>query len=164
FSGAHRINHNLLVPVIGDGRDDAVDVLVVEQLTVAACHGEVGPHDFTRERVTAIVEVGGGGAFDTGKLNGRRQQAAALHAPSHHAKAHAIARRDTAYLESFGGKGSAGGGRARLEEFAAGPILFAHGALRDLRVEPSKMLSELAGAEGGSEPAGGRTRDLRIKR
>src|SRR2546426_1557087 len=37
------------------------------------------------------------------------------------------------------------------------------GLSRDVRVEPSKMGCEPEGAEGGSEPAGDRTRDLRIK-
>src|SRR2546426_632641 len=127
--GADRIDDDLLVPVIGNGGHDAVDVLVAQQLLVAARDWEIRPHDLTRERVTAIVEVGGASAFDAGQLNGRRQQTAALHAHSDHPEPHAIARSNAAYAEPFGGKGGAGCGRARLEEFATGPVLFAHRAL-----------------------------------
>src|SRR2546425_50687 len=104
FPGADRIDDDLLVPVIRHRGHDAIDVLVGKQLLVATRDRQIRPHDLARERVAAIVEVGGASAFDAGQLYRRRQQTAALHAHSDHPEPHAIARRDAARLEGFRGK------------------------------------------------------------
>ena len=42
---AHRVDHDLLVPVVGNGDDEAVDILVVEQFLIAARGGKIGVAD-----------------------------------------------------------------------------------------------------------------------
>ena len=62
------IHHHPLVPVIGHRRHDAVDVLAVEQFLVAARSGQARiARDLSGQRVTAVVQVGGGDALDAGK-------------------------------------------------------------------------------------------------
>ena len=67
LAGADGVYDDLLVPMIGDGGEDAVDFLVVEEIFVAAGDGEVGlGSDFAGEEMAAVVEVGGSDAFNTG--------------------------------------------------------------------------------------------------
>ena len=82
----------IFVPVIGHRGDDAVDLLVVQQLLIAARRRQVGAGDFAGERVAAIVEIAGGGALDTRQRDGPCEQAGALHPDADHAEAHAVAR------------------------------------------------------------------------
>src|SRR5438876_160767 len=93
LSGVHRIDDNIFVPVIGNGGDDAVDLLVVEKFLIAARGDDFVAGDFFRKRVAAVPEIGGGDAFDAGELHGIRQQARALHADADDAETHAVARR-----------------------------------------------------------------------
>ena len=132
--GAHRIHHHLLVPVIGHGRHDAVDVLVVEQLLIAARDGEIGPHDLARQRVPTVVQVAGGGAFDAGQLDGLGQEPVPLHADADHAEPHPVAGRAGGWThEELLGKGPdvlrgerCPCRRTRPQEFATRPVVSFH--------------------------------------
>src|SRR5205807_3084366 len=53
LAGAHGVDDDLTVPVVGHSGDDAVDVLVVEQLPVATRHWQVGSHNLARARSPA---------------------------------------------------------------------------------------------------------------
>ena len=137
FSGVYGVHDDLLVPMVGNGGDDAVDLLVVEKFLIAARGGNFRADDFLRERVAAVVKVGGRDALDTGQLDGIGKQAGALHADADDAEAHAIARRrglqgqrNMLRLEENSRRSGerSGGAGAALEEFAAGEVLF-HGAL-----------------------------------
>ena len=163
FSGADGVDDDLLVPMIGDSGDEAIDFLVVEEIFVAASGENSFAHDFAGEGVAAVVEVAGGDAFDAGELEGVVKQAGALHADADDAEAQAVAGSDGLHGEGdvFGHKKNGGGGRERaggpggaMEELAAGEIFF-HGALlgevnsRRLKVEsanqkPSKKSPSLA--------------------
>ncbi len=88
------VDHDAPVPVIGNGGDDAVDILAVEQFLIAARGGQVGiAGDLAGQRVAAVVEIGGAHALDAGHGDGVRQQAGALHADADDAEANAIAGR-----------------------------------------------------------------------
>jgi hypothetical protein len=58
LAGVHRIERHLLVPVIGDGDDDRLDVLVVEQPPVVAPGAEVGAEDLMGTREVRFVCIG----------------------------------------------------------------------------------------------------------
>ena len=111
--GAHRIDHDLPMPVIGHGGNNAIDVLVVEQLLVSTRHREIRPNDLAGESVATIVEVARGRALDAVEPDRGAKQVVALHADADHAKANAIARREP----TGGGKG---GERRRAGERRAG--------------------------------------------
>src|SRR5882724_4845839 len=141
FAGVDGIHDDLFVPMIGNGGDDAVDLLVVEEFLIFARGVDLGAgnffDDFFGERVAAIVEVGGSDAFDAGELNGAGEQAGTLHADANDAEADPVAgsdggggQRNFFGIEDDGARGdeSAGGTGAALQEFAAGEIFF-HDAL-----------------------------------
>src|ERR1700738_159983 len=89
LAGADGVDDYLLVPVVGNGSDYAINFFVARR------DGKIGiADDFARERVTAIVEIGGGYALDPGKLHGVGEQAGALHADADDAEADAVAGRD----------------------------------------------------------------------
>ena len=89
--GAHGVHDDLPMPVIGHRGDDAVDLLVVEQLLVPARRPQVGADDFTRARVPPVVEVARGDAFDTGQADRPCEQAGSLHPDPDYPEAHAVA-------------------------------------------------------------------------
>jgi hypothetical protein len=92
FSGVHRVDHDLFVPVVGNCGDQAIDFFVVEQIFVAARHEEIGiADDFACQRVPAVVQVGRRDALGAGKADGRCQEAGTLHADAYDAEAEAIA-------------------------------------------------------------------------
>src|SRR5712664_1383518 len=91
FSGADGVNDDLLVPVVGDGGDKAVDFLVVEEIFVAARGGYFLADNFLGERMAAVVEVASGDAFDAGELDGVVEQAGTLHADTDDAETEAVA-------------------------------------------------------------------------
>src|SRR6266700_5352640 len=142
FAGAHGVNDNLAVPMIGDGGDEAVNFFVSEKLFVNARGGDFIAGDFLGENVAAVVEVAGGDAFDAWELDGFFEQAGTLHADANDAEAQAIARRDRLKRkrDMFGlkkncrrsGERASGTGRA-VEKLAAGKIFF-HGALLERRI------------------------------
>src|SRR6266850_973941 len=154
FAGVDGVNDDLLVPMIGDGGDEAVDFLVVEEIFVAAGGGDFLADNFLRERVAAVVEIAGGDAFDAGQLNGFAKQAGALHADTDDAKANTVARRDGLQrqrnvlgLKKDCGRrcqGASGSGTA-LQEFAAGKIFF-HDALLK-KVDGAKLKVQTKTAE-----------------
>ena len=124
---ADRLDDHAPVPVVGNGRDDAVDVLVVEQSAVLTRRGQIGPHDLLGERVAAVVQVGRGGAGHARQLDRGAEQTRALHADTDHTEAHGVARSDAAKLERLCSERDARGGCAELEKFAARPSGFLHG-------------------------------------
>ena len=79
------------MPVIGNRGHDAIDIFVRQQFFIMASHGKIHIHNLARQRVAAIVEVGGGGAFHSGQSNGRTQQRRALHANAYHSEPHPVA-------------------------------------------------------------------------
>src|SRR5713226_4042020 len=93
FSGVDGVDDHLLVPMIGDGGDEAVDFLVIEEIFVAARGGDFPADNFLGECVAAVVEIASGDAFDAGKLDGVAEQTGALHADTDDAEAQAVARR-----------------------------------------------------------------------
>ena len=128
FAGADGVDDDLLVPMVGNGGNEAVDFLVVEKFFVAARGGNFLADDFLSEQMAAVVEVGGGDAFDAGKLDGVFEQAGALHADADDAEADAVARRDGLHrkrdvfrLEKNRGRGRkrASGTGTALEKFTA---------------------------------------------
>src|SRR5882724_2959672 len=149
FAGVDGVHDDLLVPMIGNGGDDAVDFLVVEEFFVPARGWNFLADNFLGERVAAVVEITGGDAFDTGELNGAGEQAGALHADANDAEADAVAgsdggggQRNFFGIEDDGARGdeSAGGAGAAMQEFAAGKIFF-HDALLK-KVESSKLTAQ----------------------
>src|SRR5712664_2608066 len=93
FAGADGVDDHLLVPMIGDGGDQAVDFLVIEEIFVAARGGDFFADNFLGERVASVVEIASGDAFDAGKLDGVLEQAGTLHSDADDAEAQAVARR-----------------------------------------------------------------------
>src|SRR5207253_5043045 len=93
FSRADGVDHDLLVPMVRDSGDEAIDFFVVEKILVAARGGNLLADNFLRERVAAIVEIASSDAFDAGELDGVAKQAGALHANADDAEAEAVAGR-----------------------------------------------------------------------
>ena len=89
---AHRIDDDLLVPMVRHRRDDAIDVLVVEQRLVATCHRQIRPDDLTRQRVPSVVEVAGGDTFDALELDRVPEQPRPLHPHPDDAETDTVAR------------------------------------------------------------------------
>src|SRR6266850_681026 len=154
FAGVDGIHDDLFVPMIGNGGDDAVDLLVVEEFLIFARGVDLGAgnffDDFFGERVAAIVEVGGSDAFDTGELNGAGEQAGALHADANDAEADAVAgsngsggQRNLLWVENDGARGDqgAGGSGTALQEFAAGKIFFHDALLKKVDSQKFKVES-----------------------
>src|SRR5260370_26786918 len=113
FSSSYVVVDVLLVPVIGDGGDEAVDFLVVEEIFVAARGGDFFADNFPRKSVAAVIEVASGDAFDAGELDGVVKQAGALHADANDAEAQAVARRGRFRgARQWFRRGRKGGGRA----------------------------------------------------
>ena len=95
FSGGSSVNDDALVPVVGNGGDDAVDVLAIEEFLIFAGDGEIGlAGDFAGELMTAIPEIGGADALDAGKRGGGGEEAGTLHADADDSEAHLVARRN----------------------------------------------------------------------
>jgi len=90
FAGGERVHNHLLMPVVGHGDEDGVDVFRVEQFLVAARSADVFAGNFLRQVVAAVVEIGGGHAFDARKLDSGRKHATAFHAHADHAEADAV--------------------------------------------------------------------------
>jgi len=64
----YRVNDDSFVPVIRDGRHNAVDFFVVEQILVVSRNGQIRTRDFARKSISAVVKVAGGSAVDTGEV------------------------------------------------------------------------------------------------
>src|SRR6267143_528555 len=93
FAGADGVDDNLVVPMIGDGGDEAIDFFVVEQIFVAERGGDFLADNYLGERVAAVVEIASGDTFDAGELDGVAEKAVALHADADNAEAEAVAGR-----------------------------------------------------------------------
>src|SRR5229473_960086 len=93
FAGVDGVDDHLLVPMIGDGGDEAIDFLVIEEIFVAPCGGDFFADNFLGESMAAVVEIASGDAFDAGKLDGVVKETGALHADTDNAEAQTIARR-----------------------------------------------------------------------
>src|SRR5882757_5780608 len=135
FPCAHSVDHNLLVPMIGNSGDQAIDFLVVEEIFVAAGDEEIGiAGNFARESVAAIVEIGGGDALGSGKRHCGGEQAGALHTDADDSETQPVTGSDAGIAGGFdarvsekkciGGGESAGGACSLLQEFAAREIIF----------------------------------------
>ncbi len=65
FAGVAGVDYDAPVPVIRHRGDDAVDVFAIEQFLVVARGRQAGvAGDFFRQRVAAVVQVGGADALD----------------------------------------------------------------------------------------------------
>src|SRR5882757_6359239 len=135
FSSVDGVNHHLLVPVIWNGGDQAIDFFVVEQIFVAAGDEEIRiAGNFAREGVAAIVKIGGGDALRAGKRHCGVEQAGALHADADDSETQPVTGSDAGIAGGFdarvsqkkcvGGGESAGGACSLLEEFAAREVIF----------------------------------------
>jgi len=141
LAGPDRVHEDLLVPVIGNGGDDAVDLLVVEQFFVTPRRSDFSAGNLLRESVAAIVEVARGHAFHAWKSYSRGEQAAALHTHANDAKTNAVARRDfprgrnASRVEgnAAGGHQGAGGHGTGLQELTARNRISAHDFLQNGR-------------------------------
>ena len=77
--------------MIGHRGDNAIDVRARQQILIAPGNGQAGiVGDLAGERVAAVPEVGGAGAFDAGQRDGIAQQVGPLHADADHAEANAV--------------------------------------------------------------------------
>ncbi len=102
FSGVDGVDDDLLVPMIGNGGDQAIDLFVVEQIFVAAGDEKIGiAGNFARERVAAIVEIGGGNALSAGERHGGSEQARSLHADADDAETQTITGRHRGVTGGF---------------------------------------------------------------
>ena len=68
FAGVHGVDGGLLVPVVGSGDEDGVDVLAGEDLAVVAGGEEVVAPELFGVGEAAVVAVGYGDEFDSGDL------------------------------------------------------------------------------------------------
>ena len=93
FAGVYGVDDNLLVPMIGDGGDEAVNFFVVEEIFVAARGGDFLADNFLSESVAAVVEVASGDALDARQLDGVVEQSGTLHADADDAEAETVAGR-----------------------------------------------------------------------
>ena len=144
LSRADRLDDHALVPVIGHRRDDAIDVLVVEQPAILARGRQIRADDFLRERVAPVVEVGGAGADDSRQGNGRAEEAGPLHADADHPEADRVTGGKLAECERLRDERHTGSGGASLEEFPTRPGGFLHGELPEMRVELPIMVADSA--------------------
>jgi hypothetical protein len=69
---ANRVHHHLLVPVIRHGRDQAVDLFVVEQFLVTPSRRNFLSDNFLRQEVPPIVQIASCHAFDARQLHRSR--------------------------------------------------------------------------------------------
>src|SRR5690349_14277997 len=76
--------------MIGHGRDNGVDVFVVEQIAIATRHRQIRSHDLAGESMSAVVEISGARALDAGQLDRGAEQPRALHADADDAETHRI--------------------------------------------------------------------------
>jgi hypothetical protein len=90
LAGADRVDHDLLVPVVGNGGHDAVDVFVLQQFVIAPGGGQVRADNFFGQSVTAIIEVAGRHALHPRQFDRVREQARSLHADADDPEAYSI--------------------------------------------------------------------------
>src|SRR6185437_13426801 len=96
LTGVAGIHDDFPVPVVRNGCDHAIDLLVVQQILVRARrrHGLARrlADDLVRERVAIVIEVAGRHALDAGKPHTGVQDAGAAHTDTDHAEADPVAR------------------------------------------------------------------------
>src|ERR1700682_1720118 len=81
--------------MVGDGRNQAVNLLIVEKLFVTARNWEVRlARDFAREGMAAVIQVASGDALRAGKLHGRIEQSGTLHSDADDSETQPVARRN----------------------------------------------------------------------
>jgi hypothetical protein len=73
--------------MIGDCRDDAINVLVVEKFSITPSDGEIRPDNLSRQNVSAVVEISRGRTDNPRKLDGLGEQPGSLHANADHSEA-----------------------------------------------------------------------------
>src|SRR5687767_4956295 len=79
LAGAHRVDQDLPVPVVGHRDDHAIDVPVLEKRLIPARDGEIGPDDLPRQGMPTIVEVTGRDTLDSVEGYRVREQSLPLH-------------------------------------------------------------------------------------
>ena len=84
------VDYDLSMPMIGDCRDNGVDVLVIEQIAITTGHREVGSHDFARQGMSPVIEISGARALDAGDLDRCPEESRTLHADADDAESHGI--------------------------------------------------------------------------
>ncbi len=89
----HGVDGSLLVPVIGRGDEDGVDVLAGEDLAVVAGGEEVRAPQLLRVGEAAVVAIGDGDELDAGNLQGEARVALALDAGADQGKLDVVVRR-----------------------------------------------------------------------
>lgn len=97
LAGAHRVHNDLLVPVVRDGDDQAINVLAAEEIVITAGCYDLWSCDFSRESVARVIQVACGNTFDTRQLDRISEQARALHADTYDTEPHTVAWRDLAH-------------------------------------------------------------------
>src|SRR5256712_10961450 len=115
-------------------RDDAVDVLVLEERLIAARDGQIRPTDLAGQRVPTVVEVSGRRTFAPRQLYGLREQPVPLHADADHAEADPVTGRHGGRDQITGqryhrvrSERCAGGSHAHAEKFTARTVGLFHG-------------------------------------
>ena len=86
------IDDHSLMPMVGHRRDQAVNVLPIEQFLIAPRRGQVGiTGNLLGQRVTAVIKIGCPNALDPRQADRVRQQARPLHSDSNDSHSHPFA-------------------------------------------------------------------------
>ena len=70
FARLHRIDGGLLVPMVGGGDDNGIDILASQDLAVVACGEDVVAPNLLAVRQPSVVTVGHGDKLYAGNLHG----------------------------------------------------------------------------------------------
>src|SRR6185437_12768027 len=95
LTGVTGIHDDFLVPVVRNGRDQAVNLLVVQKILIAPRrrHGLArrAADDLVGERLAFVIEVAGSHALDAGEPHTGIQDTGATHTDTDHAEADSVA-------------------------------------------------------------------------
>ncbi len=94
LAGLHGVDGGALVPVVGGGDDDGVDVFAGEDLAVVAGGEDVVAPELLGVGEAAVVAVGDGDELDAGNLHGDLGVALALDAGADEGKLNVVVRSD----------------------------------------------------------------------
>src|SRR5579863_425061 len=96
--GVAGVYDDALMPVVGYGGHDAVDVLIPKQLMVAPRRRDrlasLPAENCVGQRMPAVVKIAGRHTLDARKADGSPEQPGTLHPYAHHAEAQSITGRD----------------------------------------------------------------------
>ena len=91
LSRAAGIHHDLLVPVVGHGGHDAIDLLVGQKFLIAPGDRNRFAYDFLCQFDASIIKIAGSHALDARQLDRGGKQAGALHSDTDHAETYRVA-------------------------------------------------------------------------